>query len=235
MAKIKFSALVADVRGKVGGNVFSRNASGGYVRTYVSPVNPSTIPQQFVRAIFAVLTAGWRALTSANRTAWFEATPFYPYQDKLGETKTYTAQQLYMKLNQNLRTVGLPPIDVPATPAVFPAITAQSVAVDSSSNTFILDAAFDGVATTPVGFYTIVRATAPMSAGIDAPQRSLFKQIAVLEPSYATVAVALSGEYLAVFGDVGNAGDGIYMELVLVSATTGEAASGERVKTIVVA
>jgi len=45
MAIIKFSAIVSDARGKIGGNVFSRNKGGSYIRSYVKPINPST-PKQ---------------------------------------------------------------------------------------------------------------------------------------------------------------------------------------------
>ena len=52
MAKIKTSALVADIKGTVGGNVFASNKGGNYVRRYKKPINTNTIAQQEVRSIF---------------------------------------------------------------------------------------------------------------------------------------------------------------------------------------
>lgn len=46
MAKIKFGMMMTDARGKLGGQVFSKNRSGSYVRTKVTPVNPQTTTQQ---------------------------------------------------------------------------------------------------------------------------------------------------------------------------------------------
>ena len=42
MAKIKMTAIVADMRNKLNGSVFSRNRGGAYIRTKVTPINPQT-------------------------------------------------------------------------------------------------------------------------------------------------------------------------------------------------
>ena len=42
MAKILTTAIVADIRNKLNGSVFSKNRYGAYVRTKVTPVNPQT-------------------------------------------------------------------------------------------------------------------------------------------------------------------------------------------------
>jgi len=55
MGLIKFSAIVSAASGKVGGNVFARNASGAYARSWVKPINPNTEKQQATRAQFANL------------------------------------------------------------------------------------------------------------------------------------------------------------------------------------
>jgi hypothetical protein len=55
MAKIKFGMMMTDARGKLGGHVFSKNRSGAYVRTKVTPVNGQTTAQTGVRAIFGAI------------------------------------------------------------------------------------------------------------------------------------------------------------------------------------
>ena len=42
MAKIKFGMMMTDASGKLGGQVFSKNRGGSYVRTKVTPTNPQT-------------------------------------------------------------------------------------------------------------------------------------------------------------------------------------------------
>ena len=49
MAKILMTAIVADIRNKLNGSVFSKNRYGAYVRTKVTPVNPQSTAQQNTR------------------------------------------------------------------------------------------------------------------------------------------------------------------------------------------
>ena len=65
MAKIKFGMMMTDARGKLGGQVFSKNKGGAYVRTKVTPSNPQTIAQTTRRALFAAIwseAGGGRAI-----------------------------------------------------------------------------------------------------------------------------------------------------------------------------
>lgn len=64
--KLKFGAIVVDGRGKIGGHVASKNGAGAYLRTKVTPTNPQTARQSFVRALFAAITAAWSGLTASQ-------------------------------------------------------------------------------------------------------------------------------------------------------------------------
>ena len=57
--KLKFGAIVTDGRGKIGGHVASKNRSGAYLRTKVTPSNPNTVAQVQVRSILASLSQSW--------------------------------------------------------------------------------------------------------------------------------------------------------------------------------
>ena len=52
MAKIKFGMMMTDASGKLGGQVFSKNRGGSYVRTKSTPVNRQSSAQMNVRGIF---------------------------------------------------------------------------------------------------------------------------------------------------------------------------------------
>ena len=99
MASIRFSALVSDVKGSVGGNVFQSNANGAFVRTKSTPVNRNTEAQQNQRLIMSVYAQKWQGLTDEDRQAWKDAAPLQPYINRLGEQKIYTGYQLFMKTN----------------------------------------------------------------------------------------------------------------------------------------
>jgi hypothetical protein len=62
MARVTFSPLVADVRGKTGGIVFSNWKGRAVVRTRVTPANPDTASQQRIRNHMALIVSWWHFL-----------------------------------------------------------------------------------------------------------------------------------------------------------------------------
>ncbi len=60
----------AILRGKLGGNVFSANRYGEYVKQYVKPVNPNSQAQANARGSFAEALAMWHSLTSEQKQGW---------------------------------------------------------------------------------------------------------------------------------------------------------------------
>ncbi len=70
MAKIKFGAIVTDMRGKVGSQVFSRNKSGAYARSFKVNVLSATPAQITTRNRLAGFSAAWRSLTQEQRDSW---------------------------------------------------------------------------------------------------------------------------------------------------------------------
>lgn len=111
MALIKTSALVSDISGKVGGNVFARNRAGAYVRQFTKPTNPNTPAQAGVRGIFGTNASAWRDLSAAQKQSFNEAAPNYPYTNRMGETAYYSGQGLYSRVNTLAMLSGLDRIE----------------------------------------------------------------------------------------------------------------------------
>jgi len=107
MASIKFSPVVTDARGLVGGTVFSRGANGSYIRGFSKGVNKNTSIQQIKRNNLAFYAARWRQLTDEDRNAWITGAPSAPYHNRLGETCFYTGFQYFMKTNLVLESAAL--------------------------------------------------------------------------------------------------------------------------------
>lgn len=115
MAKIKFGMVVTDARGKLGGQVFSKNRSGAYVRTKVTPVNPATAAQTSVRSSFGAISQAWSALTEAQRIGFNDAVQNWATTDIFGDLKNPTGKNLFLRLNQQLVQSGQAQItDAPA-------------------------------------------------------------------------------------------------------------------------
>jgi hypothetical protein len=220
MAKIKFSALVTDASGSVGGNIFSRNASGPYVKSFTMPHNPNTQKQQDVRAAFAVNISAWKNLTKAQQQLWIDAAPQYPYNNSLGEARQYTGQQLYNKLNQNLYVAGQAAISTPLVPKTF---SSQSmVGLEMSKTAGVLTLAnVELDQTGSADEALIVSVTTSLSGGITRPGKGLFKQVIVVPSADADENTDFTAEYLALYGTP-ETGTTIFVRVDKINKLTGQ-------------
>jgi hypothetical protein len=234
MAKIKTSALIADIKGTVGGNVFASNKGGNYVRRGKKPTNANTAKQQVVRTAFGTQSGLWRSLTEAQRRSWIEGAVNFPYTDSLGETKIYSGQQLFNKLNNNLIQYGLTTLEVCPLPQSFPLIEWVSLTNETTGNVLEGNFTIGGGIAVPANFICSIAATQSMSAGISAPQRQRFKNIKVLVETDSTEDVSLIPEYDNNFSTL-IAGDTIFVSLMLVNTISGEASIMSDIKSTRVA
>ena len=127
MALIK-SSLLADIRGSIGGTTYSRNRGGSYARNRTVPINPQSISQTRARSDLAFYSVAWSGLTSAQRLAWNQYAETVEALNVLGESITFTGQQMYIRSNTLLQLAGL--ADVTAAP---PSNVQIALVVDSST------------------------------------------------------------------------------------------------------
>ena len=116
--KLKWSGFGAtDGRGKIGGHVASKNRSGAYARTKVTPTNPQSSFQLGARNLLSNLSQGWRSLNQADRDAWDVAVGSFARTDIFGDLRNPTGKNLYARLNINLTNISQSLISVPPLPA----------------------------------------------------------------------------------------------------------------------
>jgi hypothetical protein len=227
MAKVLFTAVVADMRNKLNGTVFSKNRYGAYTRTKVTPVNPQTTFQSAVRTNFGNTSGAWRGLTQAQRNAWIAQAQFFPIIDIFGNSKVLSGQALYQQLNRNLFTAGQSAISSPPSPAAIPAFYAVSCA----SSVAGADTVTASVTTVPAGHTMMVAVTPGLTPGIGfAKNRFRVLETATLTASVATITTA----YRARFGTP-VAGNKLFVKLYLIDNTTGQMSVPSEVSTIIVA
>lgn len=163
MAKIKFGMFMTDARGKVGGQVFSKNRSGAYVRTKVTPVNPRTMFQQANRAILGGLSSSWSGLTEAQRNLWNSVVEDWQKTNVFGDLAKPTGKNLFTGLN-SVRLSMFPSLQVLETPphkGKVPVVSAIEGVIDIAGEKFEIEPRGSFVQGTKFQ----VRATAPVSAG----------------------------------------------------------------------
>lgn len=199
MAKVLYTAFMADMRGKVNGTVFSKNKGGAYARTKVTPTNGRTLAQTLVRQSLASFSAGWRGLTGAQREGWNSGAINFPRTDVFGNVKILSGLQLFVSLNQNLNTIISGSLDnVPAPQPVLP-FSADSVAVGGVSSVFEVVFTWSDTMT-PGSWDIVIMATAPMSPGISFFTNRLRVLGAYDSQTAMPTAVVLGAAYLAKYG-----------------------------------
>lgn len=210
MAKIKFGMMMTDARGKLGGQVFSKNRGGAYIRTKVTPSNPQTQAQAQVRSNLATLSSSWNSLTASQIAQWNGSVDDWTSTDVFGDIKKPTGKNLYVKLNVNLLNSGQNVIPTPPAKMELPALVDIDVDVTTATNKVEID----GLPVFASVKYQI-EACAPVPRGVNFVKNK-FRVI-----SYATQATAgvvdVSSAYINKFGSVADA-ENIFLRIRAIGA-----------------
>lgn len=229
MAKIKYSALVSDMRNKLNGSVLSKNRYGSYVRNKVTPVNPQTSFQLNQRALLSSLSSEWRSLTQSQRDAWAAAAQAQPVTDIFGDNKILSGQAFFVSRNLNLAGNGTATITNPGVATEVPFV--EILSGEFTLNAGLIDvAALDiSPATIPAGFKLVLYATPGYSPGISFVKNK-FRRLGVFTSREGTV--NFDAAFSARFG-VPTAGDKVSVRCALVSNTTGQLGLASQIDLVV--
>ena len=147
--------------GKRGLNVSQKGAFGQISRTLAIPSNPRTSAQMSVRANLSKVAAAWRALTEAQRVAWVAAAKEAKSSTRLGQNGTLSGFLLFTKINCTLAQFGQAQVTAPPAPPQFPDLAPQNLVITNTAGVVAVKL----TCPTSPGENTIVRASAPVSAG----------------------------------------------------------------------
>ena len=95
MANILPSSVVADISGKLGDQIYSRNRGGLYVKNYAVPSNPDTTDQHYMRLQLAAVPTAWASLSESDRIAWDNLAKQFPSKNKLGQPIAPSGYRLF--------------------------------------------------------------------------------------------------------------------------------------------
>lgn len=206
--KGKWGAMLVDGRGKLGGQVASKNRSGSYFRTKVTPVNRQSSRQTVVRSLLTSISQAWRGLTDAQRNEWNSAVSNFKKTNIFGDIVHPSGFNLFQKLNNNIIALGGTMIDT--VPVITDLDQFTSPVLTYAVGTPALSLAFTATGGTDHGYKLF--ATAPQSAG-KSFVKSEYRQIKV-GTSLPTSPLNILTDYQAVFGGLGNVGDKIFVKIV---------------------
>lgn len=166
MALIKFGGGVSEIRGSIGGTVFSRGPAGAIARQRVKAINPATNLQTKIRAVFSALVQQWSsALDVAERAAWAAYAAGTNFLNKVGETIQVTGLACFVRSNTLRQQMGV------AITQAAPTGTGQASGVVTSVSAAVATQLIDlsdpssGFAKGTVGEYLLVYVAVPMAAG----------------------------------------------------------------------
>ena len=227
MAKVKFSALISEMRNKLNGSVFSRNRGGAYLRTKVTPTNPQTASQVQARSLLTQFSQAWRSLTEAQRTAWRSVVDQWSTTDVFGDVVNPSGATLFIRLNINISLAGGVVINTPPTPSG--AIALTSIAITSAVAVPAFDVAFTP-SVVPANHAVFLESTPMVSPGIN-NANSRFRKIAVLAPAETSPYDGLAAQ-IAKFGALVQ-GQKVLVRAKFIRMDTGETSQRLIAQTIV--
>ncbi len=130
MAIVKLGTMVVGIRGSIGGNTFSANKAGPYVKSWAKGANPATTDQSNARNTLVSFASNWRDLTQAERDGWdtYAALSAQDLTNSLGETYSISGFNWYVRINTHLEGFTDPQRDAAPTNTrpVAPTITTQA-------------------------------------------------------------------------------------------------------------
>lgn len=107
MASIVLGSIVADIRGPVGSETYSRAQGGHTVRARSNPAQPSSGLRDQTQANFTAASQGWSGrLSAAQRTAWHAYGARYPRPNRWGESSIVSGYLAFVRCNCALKTIN---------------------------------------------------------------------------------------------------------------------------------
>ena len=215
MAKFNPGVLAGEISGRLGGDVFSHNKGGPYIRRGTIPTNPQTERQMAIRETLSIVSQTWQSLTIRQQKAWGIWASTNPVVDRLGKKITLTGHQCFVSLNTRLLNAGDDLIFVP------PAVSAPSGLI-----TLALTADIGA------GNFQIAYTRTPLDADnrlyvqaavLSSPGRSFVKnqlrQITITDKAAASP-LNIKGATEAVFGELA-VGQKVVVQASVLSSVTG--------------
>lgn len=179
--------------GSIGLQVYVPGRNGQVVRIRAIPANPQTAEQVDVRALLSTEAKAWRALTEVQRASWKAAAMNFNSKSRLGQSGPLTGEQLFVKVNCNLRQVGEPPVIEPPVSPTFDANVVQSLTITNTTGTIAIKLAASGTSDA----FNLIAATPPLSQGRGRPYG--LNQLGEL-PEVQTGYAVITTLYVAKFG-----------------------------------
>jgi hypothetical protein len=174
MALVKFGAVVAELRGSLNGDVFSRNRWGAYVRSQPLYADNPSHKQLDQRALVEKISQAWRTLSDEQRATWAGFALQHPTTNVFGDQTYLSGFAIFMQRNLVIQQTGNSGISLPPPHQLLATITTWQADPSQGSDTMYAQCIPNEISAWNVA---IVEATPQISPGRSQPKNK-YKRIA---------------------------------------------------------
>lgn len=210
MARIKFGAIVTDMRGPLGGHVFQKGNQSRVMKTKTRPrVSSSSLSRDKTLRISSVQQA-WNNLSDSVRLDWGLAAINFPFKSTFDDSITLNGYQFFIKLNTSRVFVNQA---IVTSPSGINNNVPRSVITSATLNTALGQITTDG--TNTAGTIRFFEMALKLSKGSDKVNPKKFVQYA----SSGAFVTGDSGRYTGLENAIGpiSVGDIIYIGVINVN------------------
>lgn len=130
MALIRPGGIVGQISGRIGGDVYSHNRYGSYIRNGTIPVTSTTEHAITAKARMTACTQAWQGLTANQRRDWIGYAAANPVVNRVGQSIQLTGHVAYVGINSRMLAMAqaqltTPPVGAPPAPLTTLSITAD--------------------------------------------------------------------------------------------------------------
>lgn len=136
MAIVQYSAIVTQLRGKLGGSVFNKSKNAFTLQKKQQQPKGARGFQSEVRNFFSRFQRTWKTITPSQRTQWGVAASNNPSRDRFGNQTVLSGYNQYVKANMLAEYAG---VTAPATPYTSPAPPFDVSGIALNQNSFSLN------------------------------------------------------------------------------------------------
>jgi hypothetical protein len=179
--------------GTSGVSVSVQSRFGQFRRALVVPKDPRTNDQVRVRSALGRFSGFWNKLTEEQRRLWSARAGEVGSHPRLGKNGHLTGQQLFVKVNCILASVGKPMVTIPPNRPQFPANPVGALSIINSNGAIALRLSVSRIPAADV----IVRGATPCSPGVSFVRH--FRILGCLPDPVARVS-DISDMYVKLFG-----------------------------------
>ena len=97
MARIKYSGLITNISGSIGGTTFQTGRSGTIIRNKPIPVQPRSSYQLSIRSIMLRVQQTWQHLSVTTRDQWNKYIAYSMQTTRLNKSITLSGHALFLK------------------------------------------------------------------------------------------------------------------------------------------